>query len=161
MLRCTFWRKGESIDQMPLDVGIGPARVIAIENPGAVTAEELRGYEVRAGERILFRTRNSDVGYAGEFRKDFVYVAADAAQLLADAQVSLVGIDYMSIGGFYTDGEETHNILLKAGVWVVENLVLGDVDAGEYEMVCLPLKIAGGDGVLCWVVVLWRVDEYD
>ena len=96
------------------------------------------------------------MGYAGEFRERFCVRGGGCCAALADAQVSLVGIDYMSIGGFYTDGEETHNILLKAGVWVVENLVLSDVAAGEYEMVCLPLRIAGGDGAPCRVVVRAR-----
>lgn len=148
-----FFEEGKSMDAWPLELGIGSARVISIQNADCVTAEELRKHGPKAGERILFRTRNSDLGFEGEFRKDFVYVSADAAQVLVDAKVAVVGIDYMSIGGYYKDGEETHRILLGAGIWVIENLVLGGVDAGEYEMICLPLRIAGGDGAPCRVVV--------
>ncbi|MGI8906969.1 MAG: cyclase family protein [Candidatus Sumerlaeaceae bacterium] len=144
-----FFEDGKSMDTWPLELGIGPARVIHIKNPECINADELRKHAPKTGERILFRTRNSDVGFDEEFRKDFVYVAADAAQLLADSKVALVGIDYMSIGGFYMDGEETHRILLGAGIWVIENLNLASITAGNYELLCLPLRIDNGDGAPC------------
>ena len=57
-----------------------------------------------------------------------------------------MGVDYLSVGGFETGGAETHRILLQAGIWIIEGLILRDVEPGEYELVCLPLKIIGGDG---------------
>jgi arylformamidase len=50
------------------------------------------------------------------------------------------------VGGFETDGAETHRILLRAGIWIIEGLQLEHVEPGEYELFCLPLKIVGSDG---------------
>jgi arylformamidase len=55
-------------------------------------------------------------------------------------------VDYLSVGGFSIDGDATHRALLEAGVVVVEGLDLSRVDPGRYELVCLPLRIAGSDG---------------
>jgi len=57
-----------------------------------------------------------------------------------------VGVDYLSVGGLESGGPETHCILLQAGIWIIEGLNLEHVETGEYELVCLPLKIVGGDG---------------
>jgi arylformamidase len=68
---------------------------------------------------------------------DFVYIAEDAAQLLADSGVRLVGIDYLSVGG----PGATHRILLGAGIWLLEGLDLSAVGVGNYNLICLPLKL--------------------
>ena len=78
--------------------------------------------------------------------KNFVAIEADAARYLADCGVRTVGVDYLSIGAYKGDGVETHQILLGAGVWVIEGLDLSAVEPGDYELVCLPLRIEGGDG---------------
>src|SRR3989338_4146318 len=54
-----FLKGGKTIDRLPLDAVIGPARVIPIRHPGEIRVEELRGHKIRRGERILFKTRNS------------------------------------------------------------------------------------------------------
>lgn len=73
-----------------------------------------------------------------------MYISARAAEALAKASVRTVGVDYLSVGGFRNDGHETHRALLHAGIW--EGLDLSKVDRGNYDLVCLPLKIQGGDG---------------
>ena len=109
--------------------------------------DELVRQRVRGGERILFRTRNSNGHWqTGPFIEDFVYVSAEAAEYLAKLGVLMVGIDYLSGGGYLADGDDAHRFLLEAGVWVVEGLDLSGVVQGHYEMICLPLRIAGGDG---------------
>jgi arylformamidase len=77
------------------------------------------------------------------FHRDFAYVAPDAAQLLADAGVVLVGIDYISAEQFGAAAPLTHRILLGRGVPIVEGLALERVPAGDYELVVLPIKVAG------------------
>ncbi len=57
-----------------------------------------------------------------------------------------VGIDYLSVGGFYKDGIETHHILLGAEVWIIEGLDLSKVKPGNYDLLCLPIKFDKGDG---------------
>jgi arylformamidase len=129
---------GQTIDQMPLNDAIGPARVIEIRDHKAIKAEELKQYKFKRGERILFKTLNSQRCWKTDtFIADFVYITEDAAQLLADAGVRLVGIDYLSVGG----PGATHRILLGAGIWLLEGLDLSAVGVGNYNLICLPLKL--------------------
>jgi arylformamidase len=142
-----FVRGGKGLDEMPLDATIGPARVIEIRDPESVKAEELRPHGIRRGERVLFKTRNSTRSWPSEgFIEDFVYVSQGAARYLAACEVRTVGIDYLSVGGFRKDAIETHRALLEAGIWVIEGLDLSGVETGEYELICLPLKIERSDG---------------
>jgi arylformamidase len=137
----------KGIDAFPLHVGIGVARVISIPAASVVTRAELEDKGIQAGERILLKTRNSLKRWEKlDFQEDYVGIHAAAAQYLADAGVVLVGIDYLSIGAFRSDGHETHRILLSSGVWILEGLDLSQIPEGEYDMVCLPLRIEGCDG---------------
>ena len=146
-----FVNNSKSIDQMPLTATIGPARVIQIEHPGVIGPEELIGYNIQPGERILFKTRN--LWDPTAFKTTFVHCNAAAARHLLERQVQTVGIDYLSIGAYGGDGVETHQILLGAGIWVIEGLDLTGVDPGSYDLICLPLKILGGDGAPARAVV--------
>jgi arylformamidase len=141
-----FIRNGAGMEALPLDAVMGPARVIEILDPVAVRAAEIpRGIE--PGARVLFKTMNSSRNWAAEpFREDFVFIARDAAQLLVDLRVRTVGIDYLSVGGFSQDLVETHEILLGAGIWIIEGIHLVHVKPGPYELACLPLRIPGADG---------------
>jgi arylformamidase len=142
-----FVPEGKGLDEMELEATMGPARVIEIDDPVAVTADALEDHVPEAGERILFKTRNSDRPWVDQpFNEDFVYVSAGAAAHLAARGVRVVGVDYLSVGGFKSDGVETHTALLEAGIWVIEGLDLSRVSAGEYELICLPLKILRSDG---------------
>ena len=142
-----YLREAPDLDRFPLDAAVGRARVLRIRNPKVVTAEELRGHRIRRGERVLFKTRNSARCWKGDaFVKDFVSISLAAARFLAARGVRLVGIDYLSVGGFFRDGKETHEILLGAGIWIVEGLDLSRARPGPVDFACLPLRIAGGDG---------------
>src|SRR5256885_1787295 len=137
------------VDRMPLDALIGPARVVSIaDEVDVITASQLSAHDIKGAERVLFKTRNSAFwsDTARGFRKDFTYLSADAAQILVEAGVKLVGIDYLSIEQFKSERHETHLILLSRGVVILEGLDLREVPAGAYELICLPLKIAGGTG---------------
>ena len=142
-----FVRGGIGIDNMPLGAAIGSARVIPIRDRKSIKPDELVRHRIRRGERVLFKTHNSDHAWdTDSFVEDFVYLSATAAQYLAERQVRLVGVDYLSVGGFRADGVETHQALLKAGIWIIEGLNLKRVRPGRVQLVCLPLKIVGGDG---------------
>ena len=142
-----FLREGASLDEMPLAATVGRARVIEIRDPESIKPEHLAGRRIRRGERILFKTRNSKRCWArAEFCEDFVYISKEAARYLAERRVQTVGIDYISVGGFHQDTVETHQILLEAGIWIIEGLNLGGVRPGRYELVCLPLRVLRSDG---------------
>jgi arylformamidase len=141
-----FIRDGASIDRVSIDRLIGPARIIDIpDGVQAIDAAELGRHNWRGASRILFRTRSSLHGWLTQpkFHRDFAYIAPDAAQLLADAGVQLVGIDYLSAEQFGAKSPRTHQILLGKGIPIVEGLSLGAVSAGDYDLIVLPLKVGG------------------
>ena len=144
-----FVAGGVSIDQVPLDPLIGPARVIDIpDSVQAIDAAELNRHEWRGAQRVIFRTRSSLRSWMAspQFHRDFAYIAPDAAQLLADADVQLVGVDYISAEQFGSSEPLTHRILLGKGIPIVEGLALEGVSAGDYELIVLPMKVAGHEG---------------
>jgi len=142
-----FLREGADVGRLDPAVGIGPARVIEIADPVAVRRGELESAGPKPGERLLLKTRNSDRQWADEpFRTDFVFVAADAAEYLAECRIALLGVDYLSVGGYAVDMEATHRALLEAGILIVEGLDLCAVQPGAYELICLALRIVGSDG---------------
>lgn len=141
-----FIRGGASIDEVPLDRLIGPARVIDIpDSVQVIDAAELARHDWRGAQRVLFRTRSSVRGWmtSPTFHRDFAYIAADAAQLLADAGVQLVGVDYLSAEQFGATEPRAHQILLGRGIPIVEGLSLGAVQAGDYDLIVLPLRVTG------------------
>jgi arylformamidase len=149
-----FVRGGIGIDQMPLDIAIGSARVIPIRDHQSIKPAELARHSIRRCERVLFKTHNSDHCWdTDRFVEDFVYLSAAASQYLAERQVRLVGIDYLSVGGFRADGVETHQALLQTGIWIIEGLNLSGVQPGRVQLVCLPLKSAGADGAPCRAIL--------
>lgn len=154
-----FVREGASIDQLSLERLIGPARVIDIpDHVQAINAAELDRHEWRGAQRVLFRTRSSLRGWmrSPTFHRDFAYIVPDAAQRLADGGVQLVGIDYLSSEQFGAPAPTTHRILLGKGIPIVEGLVLEGVRAGEYDLIVLPMKVAGHEGAPARAVVRRR-----
>ncbi len=154
-----FVANGASIDKVELTRLIGEARVIEIpDSVRAIDAEELNRHDWRGTKRVLFRTRSSVRGWmdSSAFHRDFAYVAPDAAQLLADAGVVLVGIDYLSAEEFGATAPRTHQILLGRGIPIVEGLDLRAVDAGDYDLIVLPLEVAGHEGAPARAVVRRR-----
>ena len=140
-----FIKDGASIDQVKIATLIGPARVIVIaDSVQAITAVELNRHDWKGAERILFRTRSSSNGWmdSSTFHRDFAYVAGDAAQLLADAGVKLIGVDYISAEQFAAPAPLAHRALLGKGIPVVEGLDLRAAPAGDYDLIILPIKVA-------------------
>lgn len=143
-----FVEDGKPVDQMDLTRLVGPAYVAYLPETSMVSADDLDSLSLPSGvERLLLKTRNSKLWEMNvkEFREDFVAVRADAAEWIVRRGIRLVGIDYLSIAP-YTDSMPTHQILLKAEVAVIEGLNLTGVEPGEYELLCLPMKLMGADG---------------
>ena len=142
-----FYPDGTSIDEMPLTAIMGPARVIEIKDTNLITPEELEGHNIRTGERVLFKTINSSYYKQGKFVEDFVHITKESAHFIADKNISVVGIDYLAVGSFRDRSSliEVHQILLGNGIWIVEALDLSRVEPGDYEIICLPIKIKQGD----------------
>jgi arylformamidase len=149
-----FITDGKGVDEMPLEATIGRARVIEISDTTSIKPRELRHHRIQRGERILIKTGNSQrVWNSDSFVEDFVFISNEAARFLAERGVMLVGVDYLSVGGYKRNGSEVHRILLEAGIWLIEGLDLSRVVPGKYELICLPLKIAKGEGAPARAVV--------
>jgi arylformamidase len=145
------------VDALPLDRLLGDVRVLALPRGPAITAEALRACAPVRGERLLFKTRNSSRRWDAEgFDPGFAYLSLDGARLLVEAGVRTVGIDYLSIAGM-EEGEATHRLLLEAGVCIIEGLDLTRVEPGAYEMLCLPMRLKGGDGAPARVLLRARM----
>ncbi len=148
-----FFDDGRSVDELPLDVLIG--KVSVLEVPGDIidqSAVAAAGF--RSGtERVLFKTRNSELWSEAAFRRDFIGIAAPAADFLVRAGIKLVGIDYLSIEAEHGGGAPAHELFLDNGVVILESIDLSAVPAGEYEIFCLPLRLAGLDGAPARVVL--------
>jgi arylformamidase len=142
-----FFDDGQSVDQIPLERLIGPAILLAFDdNTRAIGAADLRQHELTEHTRVLLRTRNSVLLSQKEFVRDYTYLAPDGAQYLVDKGVELVGIDYLSIEQFHSGLHQTHKTLLGKSVVILEGLNFSAVPAGEYQLICLPLRIEGCDG---------------
>lgn len=143
-----FLNNGKTVEHLSLNILNGRAYVLHLPDVNLITASILEHAEIPPRtRRILFKTRNSDywAQQLKEFQTDFVALSADAAQYLVDRGVKLVGIDYLSIAPYH-QGLLTHQILLKAGIVILEGLDLSMVSQGRYSLYCLPLKLAGSDG---------------
>lgn len=144
-----FIKDGMGVDRMPLDATVGKARVIEIKDPKQITVAEIEPHNLQPGERILFKTRNSTHALKSvDFVEDFVHISTEAANYLAQKQVRTVGVDYLSVGGYQGNVVEVHRALLGSGIWAIEGLDLSQVEPGEYELICLPIKLKDGDGGL-------------
>jgi|SRR5689334_5459665 arylformamidase len=144
-----FVRNGAAIDRVPLGPLIGRARIIDIpDGVQAINVTELNKHSWRGVPRILFRTRSALRGWmsSSTFHKDFAYIAPDAAKLLADGGVQLVGIDYISAEQFGAAAPLTHRTLLGRNIPIVEGLALDHIKAGDYDLIVLPIKVGGHEG---------------
>ena len=152
-----FLKEGAPVEQLPLDVLVGPATVIEVEGAAVITPDELRSHNLPADtRRLLIKTPNSglwaDPGHA--FDRDFVALDAHAARWVVEQGIRLIGVDYLSVQRFSDKDATTHRVLLEAGLVIVEGLDLRGVKPGRYELLCLPLKLAGSDGAPARAVLI-------
>lgn len=143
--------KGEAdITTAPVGAMMGALRVARVKGVSGIGEAEIRAYESRlgklnVGERIFFRTDNSETDWLEQpFNKQYVAVEPDGARYLVSCGVQVVGVDYLSVAPF-RDPTETHEVLLGNGVWVIEGLDLRTLQEGDYDVLALPLKLETGD----------------
>lgn len=142
-----FLKGGSRVESMSLDILLGEAHVIEIpDDVSEITERHVRN--LNGLKRVLFKTRNSSFWNleGNQFQTDYTYLSPGAAKQLVANGTQLVGIDYLSVEQFGSETFETHETLLSRGVIIIEGLDLREVDGGVYELICLPLKIAGGSG---------------
>lgn len=139
---------GTTLDELPLDTLIGPA--VVVECPaGEVGREFLEGTGLGAAPRVLLKTVGGCDGgiFAGS------YLTGEAAAALVALGVRLVGVEGLSVDRFGWE-LDAHRTLLSSGAVIIEGLDLSAVPPGEYELVCLPMKVKGGDGAPARAVLI-------
>jgi arylformamidase len=143
-----FVPDGLTIESLPLDFFIGPARVCAVEPGSHITAADVLGLDLKGEERVLFKTRNSRLLHKGVYDPSFAAFSVDGARALVDSGVRLVGLDYLSAA--HADEQvPVHRAFLDHGVVLLEGIDLSEVPPGRYELICPPVKLAGSDGAPC------------
>lgn len=153
-----FFDDAQTVDQIPLETLMGPAVVLEFGDDVRSVGRgdlEAKGIKPAGAERVLLKTRNS--GYLTQdptFHKDYTYLAPDGAAFIVECGVKLVGIDYLSIEQFHSGHHLTHLTLLRAGVVIVEGLNLEGVPPAQYQLCCLPIKLAGADGAPARAVLI-------
>lgn len=154
-----FVEGGASLDVLGLGPLVGPAWVADAVGHSALDAAVLEALDIPpATTRLLLQTDNSSGPRETPFREDYVALTADAAQWVVDRGLELVGIDYLSIQRF-RDPPDTHQILLGAGTVILEGLDLGDVRAGPWTLMCLPLRLVNTEAAPARALLLeedWR-----
>jgi arylformamidase len=148
-----YLKSGDTIDTILLSSLIGRCRVIDISGTGStlITAADLEG-KLSGVKRLLLKTRFSGMD---TFREDYPSLAHDTACSITDNGIECVGIDSPSIESYNCDGS-IHRRLLGNGCIIIELLDLSDVSEGDYDMVALPLRLAGLDGSPARVVLMKR-----
>lgn len=147
-----FIEDGITVDNLPLEMLIGRARVVEVTAP-RIDETVLEEFDFTADVRVLFKTRNSYLWSKKTFVEDFVYITPGAARALVSQGIKVVGMDYLSVEKFGAEEPETHLTLLRGGTLIIEGLDLREVEPGNYELICLPLKIKDGDGAPARVVL--------
>lgn len=152
-----FLHGSATVDQLPLRTLVGRAFVAHLsDRVMEVDRQVLENAEIPLRtRRLLLRTRNSKFWQDGErdFQKDFTAITADGAEYLVERGIRLVGMDYLSVAPFDA-GRPTHEILLQAGVVLLEGVNLSEVEQGHYSLYCLPLKLEGADGAPARAILL-------
>ena len=142
-----FEDDGPRLDQVDTSVFFGDALLLDLPDCDIIRGKHLG--DAPLPSRVLFKTRNSSLPPNGPFQPGYVALAPDAAERLVEEGVRLVGVDYLSVAPFKQPGQDTHHILLRNNVFVVEGLLLSPFVTGTYPFVVLPLHLVGADGAPC------------
>lgn len=144
-----------SIDQIPLDILVGRVLVVEYSGLGPITANDMENFGISYGiTRVLFKTRNSQLLDRREFVYDYVGFTEEAGKWVVNRGIKLIGIDYLSVDAPQNINFPVHRLMLAAEVVVVEGLSLGEISAGEYTLVCLPMKLEETEGAPARVILL-------
>jgi len=147
-----FFENGKSIDQIDLSEMIGEVHVIQVpEEVKVIDKSYLDTVYFEQTQRLIFKTRMWK-NFEDRFDENFKAIDETGARWLVEQGIKLIGIDYLSISP-YTNSAAPHQILLGAEIVVVEGLVLNDVKAGKYEMICLPINLAGREAAPARVIL--------
>ena len=135
--------RGEGISDVPLERYLGPCRVVKVPSLPLVEPRHLDGIDLTSPRRLLLKTES--VRDRKTFPERFTALSPELAALLGERGVLLIGLDTPSVDPFDSKTLDAHHLLAHGGVAILEGLVLDGVPEGVYELIALPLKLAGLD----------------
>jgi arylformamidase len=135
--------RGETIADLPLERYLGPCRVVKVPPQPLIEPRHLEGVDLASPPRLLFKSES--VRDRKSFPERFTAISPELAALLAERGALLVGVDTPSVDPFDSKTLDTHHILARGGIAILEGLLLDGVPEGVYELIALPLKLAGLD----------------
>lgn len=140
---CHFLPTGKRLEDYPTGRFFLPAIVLHLPGVREISAESLGGKDIRPGDAVLFRTENSDRGILHDryFRSDFVSLSLEAARYLVNKEISLVGIDALSLEGAEDPSYPVHCLVLGCDILILEGIDLAKVAVGRYTLAAFPLKL--------------------
>jgi arylformamidase len=142
-----FVRGAQTLAEIPLSRFNGPTWVLDLPQAEAITPEALaERWPEGPVERVLLKTPNSALWGTPAAGKTWQAVSPEAATWLVERKVGLVGIDSLSIEALGVEDFPVHHTLLGSGVVLLEGLDLSGVQAGRYQLMCLPLRLDAPDG---------------
>ena len=147
-----FVADGSTIESLPLELFIGPARVCEVATAGQITSGDVARLNLAGEKRVLFKTRNSDLLHKPAYDPSFVSFSVDGAKALAELGLQLVGLDYLSVASA-DEQVPVHRAFLDRGIVLLEGVDLSAVPEGRYELICPPVKLAGSDGAPCRAIL--------
>ncbi len=155
-----FIDSGKTVDQIPIEKLVGDALVMRLDNGiKTITRDVIESHPMKDHigmiKKLLFRTSNSELwlNNPGTFQKDYVGFDRSGAEYLAEFNLDLIGVDYLSIGSF-SDTTRPHKILLSENVVLLEGIDLSTIEEGIYEIFCLPLLLRGSEGSPARVILV-------
>jgi arylformamidase len=135
-------KNGETFETISLEKLVGACKVFDLTNvDDKISKDDIAHLDIQENDFVLFKTKNS---LEDAFNFEFIYVAEDAAQYLAEKKVRGVGIDALGVERSQP-GHPTHKTLFGNNIIIIEGLRLKDVPQGQYFMVAAPLKLVGTD----------------
>jgi arylformamidase len=142
-----FIAAGRSVTELDLKIFFGRAKVVQVDAEHLITAGQLAGANLEPGDRLLLKVpQNEQLLDQADFCRDYVALDLEAAKYLAEQRIVLVGMEYLSVESCSGSEREVHQVLLGAGIVLLEGLDLRRVEPGEYFLACAPLKLEGANG---------------
>ncbi len=141
-----FLQNGDTLDDFSPEQFCGRAKIFDLSVEEKIRKTDIVNLDIKIGDIILFKTKNSDLWTLRSFQKRFIYLTPEAAEFLASKQIKAVGIDYLSIEEFRSKDHLTHQILLQNRILILEGINLKNIQPGEYVLFFFPLKLKLADG---------------
>ncbi|MEI3604089.1 arylformamidase [Pseudogracilibacillus sp. SE30717A] len=139
-----FDEAGKKIDEIDINMYIGPAKLIDVTAYEIIDMKVLEKYELDGVKRLLLKTENERNPKV--FPENFTVIDRDAGDYLRKKGIVLLGTDAPSVDPVDSKSLKGHHSLAENGIYILENLLLNNLMPGDYELIALPLRIVGADG---------------